>query len=222
MTVKKCKNHHGAVLDSIKGFDVIDCEVCGFKHIIPIPTPDELIKVYQQEYYSKEKPCFIQNASEDLEWWNIVYKERYDLFEKLLPKSRRKIFDVGTGPGNFLLYGRDHGWDVSGIEPSKQAAEYGKQRGLNIINDFLDENTAKGLGTFDVVHASEVFEHLPDPQKMASIISGLLNPGGLACIVVPNDYNPIQDVLRKSGFAPWWVAPPHHINYFDPKSCAHC
>ena len=38
-------------------------------------------------------------------------------------------------------------------------------------------------------------------------------------MVVPNDYNPFQDILQKTcGFAPWWIAPPHHINYFDVES----
>jgi hypothetical protein len=44
----------------------------------------------------------------------------------------------------------------------------------------------------------------------------MLNHGGLVCIVVPNDYNPFQEALRNTmGHLPWWVAPPHHVNYFD-------
>jgi hypothetical protein len=47
----------------------------------------------------------------------------------------------------------------------------------------------------------------------------MLKPGGLLCLIVPNDYNPIQEALRSvCNFPSWWVAPPHHINYFDTKS----
>lgn len=38
-------------------------------------------------------------------------------------------------------------------------------------------------------------------------------------VIVPNDYNPIQEILReKLGFQSYWLAPPHHINYFDYDS----
>ena len=36
---------------------------------------------------------------------------------------------------------------------------------------------------------------------------------------MPNDYNPIQEILTSTmGFDPWWVAPPHHINYFNSET----
>src|SRR5262249_51521984 len=40
-------------------------------------------------------------------------------------------------------------------------------------------------------------------------------PGGLVCVGVPNDYNALQKAVRASGAAPWWIVPPHHLNYFD-------
>jgi len=44
----------------------------------------------------------------------------------------------------------------------------------------------------------------------------ILKDGGIICLEVPNDYNPFQRALTKSGaFSPWWVAPPHHLNYFN-------
>jgi hypothetical protein len=37
--------------------------------------------------------------------------------------------------------------------------------------------------------------------------------------MVPNDYSPFQAALRDAcGVHPWWVAPPHHVNYFDVNS----
>ena len=35
------------------------------------------------------------------------------------------------------------------------------------------------------------------------------------CVGVPNDYNGLQEAVRAGGAAPWWLAPPHHLNYFD-------
>jgi hypothetical protein len=50
---------------------------------------------------------------------------------------------------------------------------------------------------------------------MLHLVYCLHNPGGLLCVIVPNDYNPLQKLLREYlHYEPWWIAPPHHINYF--------
>jgi len=183
---------------------------------VSIPTPQELETVYREEYYTVEKPLYLERHREDLEWWKLVYGERYDTFEELLPPGRHRILDVGSGPGFFLFHGKQHGWQTLGIEPSAQAAAQSSEFGLEIIEDFLTRKTTQQLGKFDVVHMSEFLEHIPDPRGMLEVVRGLLIPAGLICIVVPNDYNPFQYALRTvCGFQPWWVAPPHHINYFD-------
>ncbi|MDP2676857.1 MAG: class I SAM-dependent methyltransferase [bacterium] len=215
------KKHRGIVLDSVNGHDVIECEACGFKHIIPIPSDKVLHDLYREEYYTAEKPLYFKRMEEDLDWWNITYTMRLAIFEKYLSKDRRQLLDIGSGPGYFLLQAKKRGWDGTGIEPSRQASAYSKKRGLTIIESFLNKNTAKELGGFDVIHMSEVMEHLPDPFLMIQLSYDLLRPGGLVCVVSPNDYSPLQKLLRKDhAYKPWWVVPPHHINYFDFGSIA--
>ena len=217
---KKWNNHSGELLDSKYGFDVIECTICGFKHIVPIPTGEELKKVYEDKYYSDEKPLYIERMNEDVEWWNLCYDDRYDSFEEYLPDKNRTILDIGSGPGIFIKRGRERGWKVTGVEPSKQAYEYSSNTlGLNVYNKFLNENTKDELDFYDVIHMSEVLEHIPNPAGLLKIAYEKLNIGGLICVVVPNDYNPFQQALRTAcGYEPWWVAPPHHINYFEFNS----
>jgi SAM-dependent methyltransferase len=215
--IKKWQGHKGEALDTKYSFDVIDCEKCAYKHIVPIPKDEELIKVYEDEYYSESKPLYIERMKEDLEWWNLSYDDRYDSFEELLEKDRRTILDIGSGPGLFLNRGKERGWEVTGVEPSKLAFEYSsKKLGLNIYNMFLDEETKKDIDLFDVIHMSEVLEHIPKPKGLLNIAYEKLTPGGLICVVVPNDYNPFQIVLQDAcEYDPWWVTPPHHVNYFN-------
>lgn len=210
------QNHMGPILDEVPGYSIIQCQVCGFNHAVPLPTPEELEGMYRQEYYTQDKPLYLERHREDLEWWNLVYQERYEAFEALLPPTRRRLLDVGSGPGFFLLQGQRRGWHTLGIEPAAQAAAHSRELGLRIIEEFLSEETARQLSPFDVVHMSDVLEHIPDPRGMLEMVRDLVAPGGLLCVVVPNDYNPFQEAARTvSGFQPWWVRPPHHLNYFD-------
>ena len=218
---KTWEGHSGHIVASANGFDVIDCKVCGFKHVTPIPTEEELVQAYSHEYYTQEKPLYIERYREDLEWWNTVYTRRYEILEQHLPKQQRNILDIGSGPGFFLLNGKNRGWEVKGVEPSIQAAEHSQSLGLDVENVFFSEQTAPTLGSFDVINMGEVLEHIPNPTALLKLMHAQLNVGGLVCIIVPNDFNPFQLALRDHlGFHPWWVAPPHHINYFDFKSLA--
>jgi len=217
--MKEWKDHEGRVIASANGFDVIDCNTCGFKHIIPVPTVEELETAYQHDYYTQEKPLYIERYQEDLEWWNMVYTRRYEILEKHLPFNQRSLLDIGSGPGYFLLNGLMRGWKVKGIEPSDKAAEHSRTLGLDIENLFFTAKTAPNIGTFDAVNLGEVLEHIPEPASLLKLIHHQLNDNGMVCIIVPNDFNPFQIVLRDHlGFKPWWVAPPHHINYFDFNS----
>jgi SAM-dependent methyltransferase len=214
--------HKGEVLDKVREFDVIDCESCRFSHIVPIPTGHELETMYREDYYSREWPDYIDRHREDLDWWNLRYDDQYSLFEELIPPETRRILDVGSGPGFFLLKGHQRGWETVGVEPSVQAVEHSRGLGLEIIEGFLDEGLVNQLGQFDVVHMNEVLEHLPDPGEMLRRTYRLLRPGGILCVIVPNDYNPLQQALRSAcEYQPWWLAPPHHINYFNFSSLAY-
>jgi SAM-dependent methyltransferase len=211
--------HSGHVLISSNGFDIIDCIKCGHKHINPIPTEEELEYVYKHEYYTKDKPNYIGENIQDKRWWEMTYNRRFEIFENSLSPDRRKMLDIGSGPGVFLETGNKRNWITTGIEPNNKAAEHCIKKGLDIKNVMFNSQTSKALAKFDVINLSLVLEHIADPRGMIELVYNQLNEKGLICIVVPNDFNPFQMILQNYlGFEPWWVSPPHHINYFDFNS----
>lgn len=208
------KKHFGNVVDEKEGYEVLDCESCGFKHIMPYPS-DEDRKAYYKEGFIKERPLYISRIDEDLEWWNLVYSDRYRNFEKLLQNKgqKKQALDIGCGLGHFLSCGNKLGWETLGIEPGYKASEYARGLGLDVLTASFGEVEIDKK--FDVIHLSEVLEHVPEPGNILKGCLELMNPGAVMCIVVPNDYNPLQGLLKKNGFPPYWVAPKVHVNYFN-------
>ena len=78
--------HHGKTISSKNGFDAIECEECGFVHITPLPTEKELDDYYKNVFYSDFKPDYINSHKKDIDWWNIIFKNREELFSKNLKK----------------------------------------------------------------------------------------------------------------------------------------
>lgn len=208
--------HEGALITRERGYDIVACSLCGFRHVVPLPNPAAMMREYRDTYYVNEKPTFLTHAGEDQDWAELAQKDRLEIFERLIPRERRRLLDIGSGPGFFLRTAKERGWRVLGIEPSKQAASHARQMGIEVVEGFFDADTAQGLGRFDVVHLNNVLEHVPNPIELIAVARELLSDGGVLCINVPNDFTPFQEAARTTrGIKQWWVAPPHHLNYFD-------
>ena len=215
-SVVEWQNHAGPRLAHVKGHDIVDCVPCGFRHALPLPEPAALEQAYREAYYAEEKPTFLSHAGEDQAWAELAQTDRLEIFERSLPPSRRTLLDIGSGPGFFLKTAKNRGWRAVGIEPSRQAAAHARQLGVEIVEGFFNADTAPGLGRFDVVHMNNVLEHVPDPRKLIDLARDRLTSGGIVCINVPNDFSPFQLAASAAqNTRQWWLAPPHHLNYFD-------
>ena len=207
--------HQGPCLARANGHDVIACTKCGFRHAVPLPDPAVLEREYRENYYAEEKPTFLAHAREDQDWAILAQSDRLDSFERILGPGRRRLLDIGSGPGFFLKAAKDRGWDVMGIEPSRQAAAHARSLGVPVEEGFFNAESAPGLGHFDAVHLNNVLEHVPAPAELLLLARECLLPGGILCVNVPNDFSPLQIAAAAGGLSQWWIAPPHHLNYFD-------
>jgi 2-polyprenyl-3-methyl-5-hydroxy-6-metoxy-1,4-benzoquinol methylase len=212
-------SHYGACVAQSGSHEIVACEACGFRHALPLPDPAALECEYRENYYAEEKPNFLAHASEDQPWFELAQTDRLEIFETLLPQDRRRLLDIGCGPGFFLRTAMTRGWNVSGIEPSRQAAAHARGLGAGVTEGFFGAESAKILGRFDVVTLTNMLEHVPDPIEILQQAHDILDPGGLICVGVPNDFSPFQIAGKQAvGAGDWWVAPPHHLNYFDFES----
>jgi SAM-dependent methyltransferase len=209
-------DHSGSLVTRAKGHDVVECALCGFRHVMPLPDPVALERAYREAYYAEEKPTFLVHSGEDQEWAEMFQRDRLETFERLIRREKRSVLDVGCGPGFFLKTAKDRGWRVLGIEPSRQAAAHARSLGVDVVEGFFNAGSAPNLGLFDVVHLNNVLEHVPNPQEVVRLARDLVPQGGLICLNVPNDFTPFQaSAVAALKLPEWWVAPPHHLNYFD-------
>jgi SAM-dependent methyltransferase len=208
--------HAGPALGHANGMDIIACVACGFSHAVPLPDEAALAAEYGESYYNDAKPTYLADARADQDWAQLVQHDRLDAIARALGQKPGVLVEIGSGPGFFLEAAAAKGWNAIGVEPSRRAAAFAQARGLTVHNRTMADAVAHGLPKANAIAATNVLEHLADPIGTLALARDLLLPGGVVCLTVPNDFSPLQRAARDAkGHAPWWVAPPHHLNYFD-------
>src|SRR5438309_3830464 len=120
--------------------------------------------------------------------WRTAENSAGYLLPRLAPDAR--VLDVGCGPGTITadLAARVPGGDVTAIDAAAdvlaQARREAERRGLDNVRfdtgdvyrlDFAD-------GTFDVVHAHQVLQHVTDPVAALREMRRVCRPGGLVAV----------------------------------------
>jgi len=222
----------GEILFTTEKYQIINCNICGFNHLNPIPSKKEIDEFYQKKYFleikngrtaaSMQRLIDQKKVDEELAWLkSTLYCDIKSLFCRYLPEGSRNFCEIGCGSGHFLRYMIENGWIGIGIEPSENTFCQTKldiKIFNNTLESFLTENP-DAKNSFDAVAVANVLEHVIDPTEMLNGIKSLLNPNGIAYIRVPNDFSMLQlSANESSPIKNWWVAIPDHINYFTMES----
>lgn len=97
----------------------------------------------------------------------------------------RRFLDVGCNYGFALDLGRFvHGWDVLGVEPSLAGTRGGRELGLDIRSEYLTAESQIG-NDFDLILASEVVEHVPEPVEFLQALRERLSDRGVVLLTTP-------------------------------------
>jgi SAM-dependent methyltransferase len=147
--------------------------------------------------------------------------ENHKAFFKHFPSSvRGRLLDVGCGDGRFLIYAKEQGLEVWGIDFDKKSVENVK-RNLGIdtvfamsLEEFYEYAKEKNL-KFDVITFFEVLEHQDKPREFLEMVKGLLKDGGYIAGSVPNRERLFVEGTWKYRH---WDHPPHHFLRFSKSS----
>lgn len=218
--IRKDDKHEGEILVSIDNHDVIKCDKCGYAHVMPMPTIEDVKEFYGKDYYETIKPEMLSNYENSLDWFNQMYDDRFEIFEENTTVPG-KVLDIGAGAGYFLRRAKERGWEYVGVEASRAACKYAEQYNkITIINDFVENIAVSDVGQFDAINISEVLEHVINPVEIIEKCHKLLKDDGVLFLMLPNEFNPLQMANNKINpdASDYWVVPEHHYNYFNFES----
>lgn len=186
------------------------CEDCKVGYTNPMLSNKELEKYYPIEYESfTPKKSFYQFIQ------NLKYKSDLKLIKKFLKRNDNpKLFEIGTGRGEFLSFAQKYGFIVNGIEPGKQGVKIAKEKyGLDIENCFIDNYIFKEK--YDIIVMRHVFEHFNNFIDVINNIqkNGLRNEG-ILFIKIPR-----LDSWEYKLFGKYWhgLDFPRHRVHFTKK-----
>jgi SAM-dependent methyltransferase len=92
--------------------------------------------------------------------------------------------EVGSYAAAFLAAARDRGWQFEGLDINESANEFARSLGFAVTS--ADLTTFRTRRPFDTIAIWNCFDQLPDPRAAARAAHGLLKPGGVVAIRVPN------------------------------------
>ena len=97
-----------------------------------------------------------------------------------------RVLNIGIGSGHLERTAQARGWEVHSLDPDPEASRRLETEGVHAHVGYVEKLPADD-GSFDFVVASEVLEHLTDPQRAAAVreIARVLVPGGWFLGTVP-------------------------------------
>jgi len=181
-------------------FKILSCRECDSIYTATLPALSSAQDY--DSYYSSENLAVPEFTHKRLD--EIVAG-----FESYRRDSR--LLEVGFGAGSFLQAAARRAWNVEGVEVSKSACEHSRAAGFNTFCGELSE-AGYQEGSFDVVIASELLEHVPDPSLILREVARIVRPGGLLWATTPNAKGLSSRLLGLE----WSVlSPPEHLHLFS-------
>ena len=191
---------------------IIKCKKCSHVQIFPVPTINEDKEFYDKNLQDKNINYFggiKEHRKKSLE--DTV--RRINMIKKHVKKSD-KILEIGSGHGFFIEALDQEGYNITGIEISKEKRRLAKKITKAKILDVDINQEIPNLEKFNVIILFHVLEHIINPIEFLKKLKTMLSKNGKIIIEVPNSDDLQLGHNQKYTEFYWQRA---HIHYFNPK-----
>lgn len=179
--------------------DLYECQQTGYRFFYPLNIAGDAAFYEDLQKY---------------DWYYRDWKWDYDNALGFIDDNA-KVLDIGCGYGNFLKYiKKEKNCDCAGLEFNDKAMQIGRQNGLTMYKESIEEHAETHAEQYDIVCYFQVLEHIAEIDSFISASIKTLKKGGKLIICVPNNN-------------PYWFhhfkyhslnLPPHHMGWWDKKS----
>lgn len=198
------------------GFRHVRCQDCSTLFCSPRPTEELLIKYYN--HFSAPKLWTRLLVKTSVTRKAAQYEPRAQMIltwlREIKMRSGGVAVDYGCGSGAFAkclqktrFFKRVIGLDFS-ADCVRVARKHGIEADLRPLSDLASSSV-------DAIFTNDLIEHLYDPRSFLADCKRVLRKRGVLLIATPNGQGFDFKILSER--APN-VAPPEHLNYFNPGS----
>jgi len=203
-----CGEINRRAISRIEEFTLFECERCKSNYLYIL---DKGFIDYEDDYFeAKYRNAYEKTYIEDIENIRAYSRRRLDIIGSLLETdSRLKILDIGAGLGVFVDTARQCGFDVSGVEISRYAVKFARERfGIDLYN-----SVDKTDGNFDAVTMWFSLEHIENAGEILSKAGQKLKRGGILALGLPNARGAFALLNRK-----FYLSRRPKEHFFEPSA----
>lgn len=184
--------------------DIVRCPSCTHMQLSEFPPTAVLAEAYEEA----ESAAYVDEEEGQRATARVVLDE----IGSWAPAG--SLLDLGCWVGFFLAEANMAGWQTLGVEPSRFASDYARQKlDLNVVTGEIGDVSLEN-GAFDAVYMGDVIEHLPDAPEALDRVAGLLRPRGVLALALPDAGSRLAQAMGSR----WWSVLPTHVHYFTRRS----
>ena len=201
-----------------KGFSYEECPECLTLFVSPRPVKEAFDRYYTDSPSTKYWATTFYKETESARREKLWKPKARLIKEKVEKFSQAKtILDIGGGYGTFAEeMQKIMGINLILIEPSVHLAKVCRDKGLSIVQRFLEDISPDLIPKENKAFVSfELFEHLHDPAAFLESLNGLMQKNDLFIFTTLSGMGIDIQVLWENSKS---ISPPHHLNFFNPKS----
>ena len=210
-----CQEESVTFLYTKNGFDIYKCNCCGLG-ITYIPKDFDLLSIYNEDYFQGNQVDGYVDYIGSETVLRREFRRDVDLLMSYIDNKNKKLnlLEIGSAYGFFLEEAKEY-FNVQGIEVAKEAVDFCRKRGLNVMEGILTEDNCSQMSSFDIVVFLDVIEHIPNPDEFFGYLNRITHSGSKLLLTTGDFGSLFSRFTRKN-----WrlMTPPQHVYFYSRKS----